>query len=58
MFVNFIVVSSLLIFVEGKKRWHTSQIVLTQLYDLQHEHMDVIEKYLDTETKRLEELKK
>lgn len=58
MFVNLIVVFSLLLSVEGGKRWHTSQIVLTQLYDLQHEHMDVIENYLGAVTKRLGKLKK
>lgn len=58
MFVNLIVVSLLLLSVASGKRWHTSQIVLMQLYNLQHEHMDVIENYLDSETKRLEELKK
>jgi len=52
------VVSSLLIFVEAIQRWHTSQIMLTKLYDMQNDHFNVLDNYLDLEIKRLEELKK
>jgi len=58
MFKYLAVVSSLLIFVETGKRWHTSQIMLTKLYNLQNDHFNVLDNYLDLETKRLEELKK
>jgi len=58
MFKYLVVVSSLLIFVEAEQRWHTSQITLTKLYDLQNDHFNVLNKYLDLETKRLDELKK
>ncbi|XP_060880426.1 uncharacterized protein LOC132952225 isoform X1 [Metopolophium dirhodum] len=51
------VVSSLLLFVEAIQRWHTSQIMLTKLYDMQNDHFNVLDNYLDLETKRLEELK-
>jgi len=53
-----VVVSSLLIFVDAIQRWHTSQIMLTKLYDMQNDHFNVLDNYLDLETKRLEELKK
>lgn len=58
MFKYLAVVSSLLIFVEAGQRWHTSQIMLKKLYDLQNDHFNVLDNYLDLETKRLEELKK
>jgi hypothetical protein len=51
------IVFSLLLFVEAEQRWHTSQIALTKLYDLQNDHFNVFNKYLDLEIKRLEELK-
>ncbi|CAI6369320.1 unnamed protein product [Macrosiphum euphorbiae] len=51
------VVSSLLIFVEAIQRWHTSQVMLTKLYDMQNDHFNVLDNYLDLESKRLEELK-
>ncbi|XP_060842511.1 prolyl 4-hydroxylase subunit alpha-2-like [Rhopalosiphum padi] len=51
------IVFSLLMFVEAEQRWHTSQIALTKLYDLQNDHFNVFNKYLDLEIKRLEELK-
>ncbi|XP_060880223.1 prolyl 4-hydroxylase subunit alpha-2-like [Metopolophium dirhodum] len=57
MFKYLAVVSSLLIFVESENRWHTSQIMLTKLYDLQNDHFNVLDNYMDLETKRLEELK-
>lgn len=44
--------------VEGEKRWHTSQIVLNELYDLQKEHFSAFNDYLNLETKRLNELKR
>lgn len=50
-------VFSLLMFVEAEQRWHTSQVVLTKLYDLQNEHFNALNKYLNLEIKRLEELK-
>ncbi|XP_026811721.1 prolyl 4-hydroxylase subunit alpha-2-like [Rhopalosiphum maidis] len=51
------IVFSLLMFVEAGQKWHTSQIALTKLYDLQNDHFNVFNKYLDLEEKRLEELK-
>lgn len=51
-------VFSLLIYDSESQRWHTSQLALTRLYNLQMEHFDVIHDYLDLETKRLEELKR
>ncbi|XP_001945742.2 prolyl 4-hydroxylase subunit alpha-2 isoform X2 [Acyrthosiphon pisum] len=51
------VVSSLLILVEAIQRWHTSQIMLTKLYDVQNDHFNILDNYVDLETKRLEELK-
>lgn len=51
------IVFSLLMFVEAEQKWHTSQVVLTKLYDLQNEHFNALNKYLDLEIKRLEELK-
>lgn len=50
-------VFSLLMFVEAEQRLHTSQIALTKLYDLQNEHFNALNKYLDLEIKRLDELK-
>lgn len=58
MFKYLAVVSSLLIFVESENRWHTSQVKIMKLYDLQNDHFNVLGNYLDLETKRLEELKK
>lgn len=67
MFRYLVVVVSFLIFVEigGNKckynntsTWHTSQLVLRKLYNLQKEHFNVINDYLDEETKRVEKLKK
>jgi len=58
MFKYLSVVSSLLIFVESGNKWHTSQIMVTELYGLQNDHFNVLDKFLDLETKRLEELKK
>jgi len=58
MFKYLFVFSSLLIFVESRNRWHTSQIMLTKLYDLQSDHFNALNNYMDLETKRLEELKK
>jgi len=52
------VVSSLSIFLAAGERWHTSQIMLTKLYALQNDHFNALDKYLNLETKRLEELKK
>ncbi|KAL4149649.1 hypothetical protein QTP88_003541 [Uroleucon formosanum] len=57
MFKYLAVVSSLLIFAEANQIWHTSQLALTKLYDLQNDHFNVLDNYLDLETKRLEELK-
>lgn len=51
-------VHALLIFVNGEMKWHSSQVSLMQLYDLQKEHFTAINSYLESETKRLEELKK
>lgn len=45
-----------LIYVKGRKTWHTSQVALMELYDLQNEHFTVIDNYLELETKRLKEL--
>ncbi|CAH1713708.1 unnamed protein product [Aphis gossypii] len=50
-------VFSLLMFVEAEQRLHTSQISLTKLYDLQNEHFNALNKYLELEIKRLDELK-
>jgi len=58
MFKYLVFVSSLLIFAVTGQRWHSSQIMLTKLYDLQNDHFNALDKYLDLETKRLEELKK
>lgn len=58
MFKYLAIISFLWIFVEAEQRWHSSQISLTKLYDLQNDHFDAFNKYLDLETKRLEELKK
>ncbi|KAL4148258.1 hypothetical protein QTP88_002538 [Uroleucon formosanum] len=38
--------------------WHSSQIVLRHLYDLQDEQFVVIEKYLELETKRMHDLER
>ncbi|KAL4148257.1 hypothetical protein QTP88_002537 [Uroleucon formosanum] len=43
--------------VESENRWHTSQVKVMKLYDLQNDHFNVLDNYLDLETKRLEELK-
>ncbi|XP_025196695.1 prolyl 4-hydroxylase subunit alpha-2-like isoform X2 [Melanaphis sacchari] len=51
------IVFSLLMFIEAEQRWHTSQIILSKLYDLQNDHFNALNKYLDLEVKRLEELK-
>ncbi|VVC31301.1 Hypothetical protein CINCED_3A004282 [Cinara cedri] len=40
------------------QKWHTSQLSLRRLYDLQNEHFNVFNDYLKLETERLEELKK
>lgn len=58
MFKCLVFVSMLLIVAEGVTRWHTSQIVLKELYNLQKEHFSVFNDYLELETKRLNELKK
>lgn len=58
MFRYLAFISFLLIAVEGDKNWHTSQIVLNELYDIQKEHFSAINDYLDLETKRLDKLKK
>jgi len=49
---------SFLVLVEGITSWHSSQVALTKLYDLQNDHFNVINDYLELESKRLEELKK
>lgn len=53
-----IFVFSLLIYESEGQRWHSSQLALTRLYDLQMEHFDVINNYLELETKRLEDIKR
>jgi len=58
MFKYLALVSSLLLIVEAGQKWHTSQIMLAKLYNLQNDHFNILDKYLDLETKRLEELKK
>lgn len=58
MFKCLVFVSMLLIVAEGATRWHTSQIVLKELYNLQKEHFSVFNDYLELEIKRLNELKK
>ncbi|VVC31299.1 Prolyl 4-hydroxylase, alpha subunit,Oxoglutarate/iron-dependent dioxygenase,Prolyl 4- [Cinara cedri] len=50
--------SFMILFVEGRQRWHTSQLRLMRLYDLQKEHFNVFNDYLNSETDRLGELKK
>lgn len=44
--------------IEGGQRWHTSQVGLMQLYNLQKEHFNVINEYLNLESERLNKLKK
>lgn len=56
--LKFVVFLSFLIFASANNKWHTSQLALIKLYDLQNEHFDVINNYLDSETKRLENLKR
>lgn len=51
-------VSMLVIVVEGRLKWHTSQIVLNELYDLQNKQFSALDDYLDLETNRLDELKR
>lgn len=46
-----------LIHVKGQQSWHTSQVTLIKLYNLQNEQLTVINNYLELETKRLEKLK-
>lgn len=60
MFRYLFYVSSLLILIEGGQgqQWHSSQISLMKLYDLQKEHFISCFDYLNMETKRLVELKK
>lgn len=43
---------------DNLRTWHTSQISLAQLYDLQAEHFAAVGDYLNSESKRLDELKK
>lgn len=59
MFKYLAIVVSFLVFIEiESKTWHTSQVVLRELYNLQNEHFNAINDYLDRETKRVEKLKK
>lgn len=59
MFKYLAVVVSFLMLVESEcKSWHTSQVVLKELYNLQKEHINVINEYLDKESKRVIKLKK
>lgn len=58
MFKYLIVVSLFLIYAESKQKWHSSQIALNQLFDLQNEQFDAVKKYVELETKRLDELQK
>lgn len=46
-----------LIYVKGQKRWHSSQMALIQLYDLQNKHFKMINNYIELETQRLEKFK-
>lgn len=50
--------SILSIFAECKQLWHTSQVALNKLFDLQMEQFDAFKNYLDLETNRLEKLNK
>lgn len=55
----FIFFVPLLILVKCEDQsWHTSQIVLRKLYQLQEKHFNILLNYLDFEIERLEELKK
>ncbi|VVC41056.1 Prolyl 4-hydroxylase, alpha subunit,Oxoglutarate/iron-dependent dioxygenase,Prolyl 4- [Cinara cedri] len=55
---KYLIFLSLLIFTEAEKhRWHTSQLVLKKLYDLQQKHFDAFRVYLNMETERLDKLK-
>lgn len=56
--LKFVVFISFSILASANNKWHTSQLALTKLYDLQKEHFDAFNNYLDLETKRLEELKR
>lgn len=56
--LKFVVFLSLLIFASADTKWHTSQLALTKLYNLQNEHFDVINNYLKLETKRLKDFKR
>lgn len=59
MYQYFIFTFSLLIHFDGASlTWHTSQHALTQLYNLQIEHFDVLTEYLNLEEKRLENIKR
>lgn len=44
-------------FVKGKI-WHSSQISLRHLYDLQNEQFAVVRDYLNLETKRIQHLER
>lgn len=44
--------------VDISQTWYSSQYALTQLYNLQLEHFDVLNNYFNLEEKRLEELKR
>lgn len=59
MFKSFIFVNYLF-FVMGtsnEQSWHTSNVAIQQLFDLQNEHFNIFKEYVDSETKRLDELK-
>lgn len=53
-----LLLSILSIFAECKQLWHTSQVALNKLFDLQMEQFDAFKNYLDLETNRLEKLNK
>lgn len=38
--------------------WHSSQITLERLYDLQNEQFAIIKDYLESETKRIQEIQR
>ncbi|VVC31293.1 Hypothetical protein CINCED_3A000530 [Cinara cedri] len=57
MFRYLTLIFSLWTFAESGEKWHTSQTTLIQLYELQKEHFNAFDGYINAETKRLEELK-
>jgi len=51
-------ISLLPVLAESRTNWHSSQVALKELYSLQNDHFNVFKEYLESELKRLEELKK